>query len=304
MESTGPSGSVSLPRRLLRRQKPWLLPLVERLQIWSLRGAIAEQDLSSWCERLRRAVPDISEQYTTWVADTPLMETKLRGQHAFQMKLLLDAVHRLAESRPDSESFNLVDIGDSSGTHLRYLEALASQDSRLAKISLQSFSVNLDPVAVEKIRSKGLNALHCRAEELFTRHQVRADLFFALETLEHLQDPTGFLDALSRSGASEFFAATVPYLKSSRVGLHHIRQGRQEPITPERTHIFELAPEDWKLLFKHAGWKVLWEGVYRQYPRFSPATPVLKTFWRRYDFEGFYGVILKRDRSWAECYQA
>jgi hypothetical protein len=305
MPATG-NGSVkvSLARRLLRAQKPWALPMLEKLQVWSLRAAIRQQKLSDWCEKLRKAVADINDQYTTFSVDTPFMETKIRGQHAFQMRLLFKAVNALAKAKPEAKkALTLVDIGDSAGTHLAYLKALVAQDQRLSELGFDSFSVNLDPVAVKKIKAKGFKALHCRAEELVEKHDVRADVFFAFEMIEHLKDPVGFLDSLSRQGGADVFVLTVPYLSRSRVGLHHIRQGRQEPISPERTHLFELCPEDWKLLFKHAGWRIAEEQIYRQYPRWTPASPALRNFWRKYDFEGFYGAILERDRSWADCYQ-
>lgn len=288
---------------MLRAQKPWMMPLLEKLQLWSLSKAQAEQGLTPWCERLRRAVPAIDDQYTGFAVDTPLLEAKLRGQHAFQIKLLLKAVERVAQRRSGTKLLTLVDIGDSSGTHLRYLAALLKEDPNLSVRSFETLSVNLDPVAVKKIKDKGFKALHCRAEELVQRHRVHADLFFTLETIEHLHDPAGFLNSLSKHGSADILAATVPYMALSRVGLHHIRQDRREPISPERTHIFELCPFDWKLLFAHAGWKVVEESLYRQYPRFSPASPVLREFWKRYDFEGFYGVILERDRAWADCYR-
>jgi hypothetical protein len=63
-----------------------------------------------------------------------------------------------------------------------------------------------------------------------------------------------------------------------------------------------LSPTDWKLLFQHAGWQVVNEAIYRQYPFWS-VWLLLKPLWKKLDFEGFYGVLLKRDRTWAELYQ-
>ena len=60
---------------------------------------------------------------------------------------------------------------------------------------------------------------------------------------------------------------TVPYVKSSRVGLHHIRNRSRAPVGAEGTHILELSPEDWTLLMLHAGWRVIYQKIYYQYPR-------------------------------------
>jgi 2-polyprenyl-3-methyl-5-hydroxy-6-metoxy-1,4-benzoquinol methylase len=161
----------------------------------------------------------------------------------------------------------------------------------------------MDPIAVNKISSKGIEAILCKAEDLYEKHKINADLILSFEMLEHLYDPVSFLNILSEKSVSEYFVLTVPYLAQSRVGLHHIRQGQKRTVYPENTHIFELSPADWKLLFQHAGWKVVNEAIYRQYP-FRSVWRLLKPVWKKLDFEGFYGVILKRDRTWAELYQS
>jgi hypothetical protein len=54
-------------------------------------------------------------------------------------------------------------VGDSAGTHLTYLKTLLDRQG----VQARTLSVNLDPVAVEKIRARGLEAIQCRAEALF-----------------------------------------------------------------------------------------------------------------------------------------
>lgn len=97
---------------------------------------------------------------------------------------------------------------------------------------------------------------------------------------------------------------TVPYLRTSRVGLHQIRLGTKRKVFAEEEHIFELCPEDWTLLFMHSGWKVAHSEIYYQYPRKWPIISILlRYFWKATDFEGFWGAILKKDTMLSDFYQ-
>jgi hypothetical protein len=281
-------------------------PAIERLQVASLSRAAREQGLYSLIERLRSLVPDISSQYTTYAIDTAALEWRVRALHAFQITLALKAVDQIlrtsGSSEPSAEPFTIADIGDSAGTHILYLNALLGTDRRFANRGFRSVSINLDPVAVTKIQSKGLPAILCAAENLH-EHDMRADLFISFETLEHLRDPISFLDAVSSSSRCDWFALTVPYVRRSRVGMQYIRLRQKQPTTAENTHVFELSPADWRLIFLHSGWNVVDESIFLQYPRWS-LLHVLRPFWGGFDFEGFYGVLLRRDRTWAELYKA
>jgi len=110
-----------------------------------------------------------------------------------------------------------------------------------------------------------------------------------------------FLKELSDQSSCQALVLTVPYVGRSRVGMHHIRHGSDGIVTPEETHVFELCPADWILLVKHAGWSPIEQRVYLQYPSKHPLR-VLKGYWKRIDFEGFWGVILRRDRTWKQRY--
>jgi hypothetical protein len=68
-------------------------------------------------------------------------------------------------------------------------------------------------------------------------------------------------------------------------------------------HIFELSPEDWKPLLLHSGWRVVHQETYFQYPRLPLLERPLAWFWRWYDYEGFWGVILEKDMTFADCYK-
>ncbi|MBI4423896.1 MAG: hypothetical protein HY554_09220 [Elusimicrobia bacterium] len=257
----------------------------ERLLSRSLRAAADEQGLAALAARLA-SVAEVTGQYTTMTMDSEFLRLKVRAQHAFQVDLALGAL--------PEDGGTVADIGDSSGTHTLYLKALAPERR------LRFLSVNLDAQAVAKVQAKGLEAKRCRAEDLH-REGVKADVFLLFETLEHLSDPFVFLHRLSRTGCRRL-ALSVPYLRRSRVGLHHIRQGLAGPVTAERVHLLELCPEDWRLVFRHAGWKAERDRVYLQYPLRS-ALRATKAVWASWDFEGFYGAVLTPDPSWSSQYQ-
>jgi len=85
--------------------------------------------------------------------------------------------------------------------------------------------------------------------------------------------------------------------------LYHIRHNQKRNVNPENTHIFELSPEDWRLIFRHSGWAIEAERIYLQYPKRSLFSFLLKRYWRHYyPFVGFYGAVLKPDKSWSDLY--
>ncbi|MFH1724210.1 MAG: methyltransferase domain-containing protein [Elusimicrobiota bacterium] len=259
----------------------------EELLEKSLRAAIEEQDLADLCRRLEEVQPDLREQYSTFEVDSEFLRTKVRGQQAFQIALASPEL----EARPEAV---VVDVGDSSGTHTAYLKALVPGSKH------RFVSVNLDPKAVGKIQSRGLEAVLARAEEL-EQYGVNADVFLAFELLEHLSDPATFLHELSAKTRCSRLVLSVPFVRRSRLGIHHIRAGLRKEVSAENVHIFELSPEDLRLLFRHTGWKVERERIYRQYPRGSWLA-MTKHVWRDWDFEGFYGVVLSRDDTWSSLY--
>lgn len=263
---------------------------LKRLLFWALersvKAAVRAQHLDELYARLEKIVPDISDQYSFTPLDTSFWLTKVRAQHAFQMAFVGDAL------KGTTGVHTVVDIGDSSGTHLRYITELFGE--------MRTLSVNLDRAAVERIKGKGLEAVHMRAEELAAAG-INADLFLSFETLEHISDPASLMHSLAVKTEASRLAITVPYMRRSRVGLVHIRDNTPGTVTAEAAHIFELSPEDWKLLALHAGWRAVSERTYLQYPRFG-LWRITARWWRRRDFEGFYGMVLERDDTWSSAY--
>ena len=267
---------------------PGLKPLREKILIASLNRAVREQQLADLALGLERIVPDITYQYSCFNVDKPYIYKKVRYQHAFQISLLDKIIHEL------NNPF-IVDIGDSCGTHLQYLKGLYHNKG------IKTLSVNMDVNAVKRIKAKGLDAIHSRVEDLES-YNVKADIFLCFETLEHLMDPCHFLWDLSSKTKVKYLIITVPFLRKSRVGLRYIRNAKNEAACAENTHIFELNPEDWKLIAKHSGWNIVEEKIYFQYPRKS-FLRFTKIYWKKFDFEGFYGIVLKRDDSWSSLYK-
>ena len=278
----------AVPPSTLRRLHRW----EERLASASIRAAAREQGLAQLLEALPRIVPDLTRQYTSFRVESEYDRVKVRGMHAFQVNLAGWAIERVQRG---TAPISIVDIGDSAGTHLRYLQEIHRH------LPLECLGINVDEQAVMRIRERGLPALRVRAEDLVSRG-ITADIFLLFETLEHLMNPIQFLHDLSQRTACRALVVTVPYLARSRVGLYHIRAGRREACGPETVHIFELSPEDWSLIFRHAGWSIVEARPYLQYPR-RGVLRILRPYWRWRDFEGFWGAVLERDNSWTDLYE-
>ena len=73
-------------------------------------------------------------------------------------------------------------------------------------------------------------------------------------------------------------------------------------LTAEEVHLFELSVEDWQLLALLSGWKTEETRIYRQYPMRSIFRATAR-IWQKLDFEGFVGLILKRDISLSARYK-
>lgn len=177
----------------------------------SITRAVREQSMSEMFQKLETYIPDLSDQYEGFQLENSYWVSKVRAMHAFQISLVLKAINILHLKN----KISIVDIGDSSGTHLLYLNRIF-EDNGWQKGKM--FSINMDSSCVQKIRSKGLEAECCRAEELHQKG-IFADLFLCFETLEHLFSPIDFLKNISSIPDQKGFVITVPYLKQSRIGL-------------------------------------------------------------------------------------
>lgn len=240
---------------------------MQQLLTLCLNMAIKQQGLLPLYKRLEKIVPDISHQYNSDGMDDEYWFVKLRGEHAFQVRLALEAMEQF-------DVHSLMDIGDSAGTHIIYLTTLSGREIR-AK------SLNNDPEAIKHIKRMGLEAIEADAQD-YDWSKEDWDMFLAFDMLEHLTDPISFLVNLRRA-RSKVLVITAPYVRRSRV---------HQPSKNE--HINELSPGDWKFLFATTGWEVVKERHYLQFPHIF-GWGALAEFWERNDFLGFWGCVLKKD---------
>lgn len=269
----------------------------QKIAYWSISLAQREQGLSKLTTSLREIVPDISNQESREDFNySAYWELKRRTQQAFQCSLMMRAI----EGFP-TKKLTVADIGDSAGTHMLYLRELTK-----GQLDIDTVSINLDPRAIEKIRARGFRAVLKRAEDIDPKDigGNQLDLCTSFQMVEHLHNPAVFFRRLAKNRLCKKILITVPYLRKSRVGLHHLRSKSSEIIYAEDVHIFELSPEDWGLLLLHSGWKIVFSKIYYQYPKKVPVvSQLLKVYWRNTDFEGFWGVILEKDTTYSDLYQ-
>lgn len=152
----------------------------------------------------------------------------------------------------------------------------------------------------------------CRAEELYEKHKIKANVLLSFETVEHLHDPCKFFREICKTDF-KIFIMTVPFRRQSTVGLKHIRNIlkskskkiemsdiKKYEVNAESVHVFELSPADWQILALHSGLRLISSEIYLQYPPFIPG---LKKIWQRNDFEGFWGACFVKDEQFKNLYQ-
>ena len=101
--------------------KDLLNTILLELLTFSLVRARDNQGYKDLFFKLKKIVPSLKDQYSSFLIEGSYLETKVYNQHAFQVSLLIDSLDSLESSlRPKV----LVDIGDSSGTHILYLKEI------------------------------------------------------------------------------------------------------------------------------------------------------------------------------------
>ena len=92
--------------------------LMQGINTWSIKLALTENGFAGLVEKLHRIVPDISNQESSEKdVFNDNVEFKRRCLQAFQCTLILRAIEHLTPGK-----LMVVDIGDSSGTHMLYLK--------------------------------------------------------------------------------------------------------------------------------------------------------------------------------------
>ena len=271
-----------------------------KIKILSLLSSRIQNKLGPYIDIGEKIMPDLSHQYSADFGKTlsRYKTIKIRNQQAFQVKFARECIDKLNGEQ------SVVDIGDSSGSQLLQLK-------EFCKIK-ETISINIDSSAIERIKEKGLRAYNCRAEELYTKHKIKGDVFLSFQTVEHLHDPCKFFREIAEIDF-KIFVMTVPLRRQSTIGLKHLRSilkhkekklnisdRKMSNVNAESVHIFELSPKDWELLALHSGLELISQQTYLQYPAFIPG---LKKIWLKDDFEGFWGASFIKNKSFQDLYK-
>ena len=253
--------------------------LHEQFRICSVRIAVIKY--KHWFDLINHFNIDITDQYTNFKLTTNYLKLATKALHAFQLKLIHRTFFYSLLKEDQKKEFKILDFGDSSGTHCRYIKKLYPY------YGIKTLSVNIDQNAINRIKENGLDAINSEIQEswMFTNY----DLAMSFQVFEHLENPIKALRDIK--GITNRLIITVPYIKKSGIGIQDFNN-----INPENTHLFLLCPNDWGKLFRYTGWKVRHEEIYYQYPRRIPLLSwLLKKYWKWIDYEGFYGVILEKE---------
>ncbi len=174
-----------------------MLRVIKHIAKWSLTASLktVRNENISFIKKLEKILPSLKDQANflndDMKEDSEYLYHKKRNLHAFQLKFTLDKIEQF-KKESKNDNISIIDIGDSSGNHLIQLQTL---DKGITNIA----SVNLDIKAVEKIKNKGIEAYHCRAEELLEKYDLKPNFFISYQMLEHLTDPVRFLHSISQS---------------------------------------------------------------------------------------------------------
>ena len=174
-------------------------------KLQSLKSALKEQRLDNTFLELKKIINNYSDQYNHVKIEGEYWNYKVRALHAFQVNFGINSIN-LVRKNLKKDNLTIVDIGDSSGTHSLYLKKLVKESN------LKLISVNLDTNAIKKIKEKGLEAIHSKAEEL-SKYNINPDLFMSYQTVEHLNSPITFLKSISQNSNCEYFTYSSLHLK-------------------------------------------------------------------------------------------
>ncbi len=257
----------------------------------SLSLAVKTGSYQNLYQRLCDILPELNVELSEFDYNKSVKNQE-RICHVCQCEIFLKFIDLLT----DQEKINVVDIGDNSGKQITYFKNLVTGKD------INGLSVNLDPHVVKAMKQKGFEAILCRAEDLDLEDR-KIDTFCTFSMIEHLHDPVGFLYKLATKGNSEYLIIGTPYYRNSRVGLWDVKHRKNKIRKAETTHIFELSPTDWALLFQHSGWQVIHENITYYYPfRKTPIGCLFAAIWRFLDTEGYYCVLLKRNTEIMDTY--
>lgn len=251
-------------------------------------------DLNRMWQASIKHFPSFKEHFSLPIDDAEA-EARIRFLVAAECVFIEKEIALVLASR---QMCSFADIGDSDGSVRIIMEEV------FGKARLETVGINLQPSVVERMKEKGLNAI-CEDAIAVGNRGTRYNVVSLFETMEHLPDPIGFLQKIAPV-VEDRLVLSVPYVRSSRVGLYHLQLNRfwnkDLPIIIENVHFFELSPNDWKKIFLHSGWRVEREVIFKQFPESGPLKWMLTLYWRYVSFEGFYFVSLVKDTTQSSRY--
>ncbi|MFA5129332.1 MAG: class I SAM-dependent methyltransferase [Patescibacteria group bacterium] len=151
--------------------------------------------------------------------------------------------HTQALAWLNASSGPVLDVGCGDGFFL----------SLLRKRGIESWGVDISPVAVSNCQSNGLDAIVCDFEagalpDRFARTCV------ILDVLEHMYDPKPILQALHEK--VETLIISVPNFVSLPARLQVLRGGVPENNTPRKGHIYWYTKKILERRLDESGWKI------------------------------------------------
>lgn len=137
---------------------------------------------------------------------------------------------------------DMLDVGDTDGLMLKHL-------------GKPGLGFNLSPVAIENIRSNGIEATLGDGQRMpFDNGSFDAVLCF--ETLEHVESPAQLLDELARVCRTDGrVLVSIPWVPRTFI---HARD-RSQPLGHQ--HIFEFCRADFAALVSHTPLEITYESV-------------------------------------------
>ena len=91
-----------------------------KLMLWSLKNVYQKRNYETLVKEFEGLDIDLSQQYTQNTEMTPYRWYNLNNQHCFQTTFTVKMMHKYL----NSNILNVVDIGDSAGTHLKKISML------------------------------------------------------------------------------------------------------------------------------------------------------------------------------------
>jgi SAM-dependent methyltransferase len=151
--------------------------------------------------------------------------------------------HTQALAWLDVSSGPVLDVGCGDGFFLNLLR----------KKGIESWGVDISPIAVESCQKNGLDAVICdfEAGELPDR-SARTGVI--LDVLEHMYDPKPILQALHAK--AETLIVSVPNFVSLPARLQVLRGGVPENNTPRKGHLYWYTKKVLERRLYDAGWKI------------------------------------------------